>query len=101
MFQAVTEKRCEKHFKKECWIDYNEQANSQTVRICTIKPQRKCDLTLEEKKQYKLEAWLILYSLAKFFSRALAAKILTSFFFFLLERTSQTNRLEKDNLILV
>jgi len=55
VFQAVTEKRCEKHFKKECWIDYNEQANSQTVRICTTKPQRKCDLTLEEKKQYKVE----------------------------------------------
>jgi len=55
VFQAQTEKRCEKHFKKECWIDYNEQASSRTVRICTTKPQRRCDLTDEEKEQYNVQ----------------------------------------------
>ena len=44
VFQAQTEKKCDTHFVKECWIDYKEIAKAETVRICTKKPERICDL---------------------------------------------------------
>ena len=49
MFSAQKEKKCDTHFKKVCWIDYQEQVNSETVRICSQKPERKCDLSDEAK----------------------------------------------------
>jgi len=52
VFEARTEKRCDIHFKKECWIDYKEQSTSQTIHICTTKPERKCDLTPAEKEAF-------------------------------------------------
>ena len=52
VFEARTEKRCDIHFKKECWIDYKEQSKSQTIHVCTTKPERKCDLTAAEKEAF-------------------------------------------------
>jgi len=52
VFEPRTEKRCDIHFKKECWIDYKEQSQSQMVNICTTKPERKCDLTPAEKENF-------------------------------------------------
>ena len=56
MFLPVREKKCDTHFKKVCWIDYEEKSNSETVRICTEKPERKCDLSISEKMQFKNQA---------------------------------------------
>ena len=34
-------------------IDYEEKSNRETVRICTEKPERKCNLSESEKLQFK------------------------------------------------
>lgn len=52
VFSAQKEKKCDTHFKKVCWIDYQEQTNSETVRICSQKPERKCDLSEEERAKF-------------------------------------------------
>ena len=52
VFQAQTEKKCDTHFVKECWIDYKEIAKAETVRICTKKPERICNLP--ENHTYKI-----------------------------------------------
>ena len=52
VFEARTEKRCDIHFKKECWIDYQEQAKTENIHICTTKPERKCNLTDQEKAKF-------------------------------------------------
>ena len=53
VFTAQKEKKCDTHFKKVCWIDYQEQVSTETVRVCSQKPERKCDLSEEEKEKFK------------------------------------------------
>ena len=48
-FVPKIEKKCDTHFKKECDITYKEEVETQNMKVCTKKPQRKCDLTDEEK----------------------------------------------------
>ena len=48
-FVPKIEKKCDTHFKKECDITYKEEVKTQNMKVCTKKPQRKCDLTDEEK----------------------------------------------------
>jgi len=52
VFSAQTEKKCETHFKKVCWIDYQEKTSTETVRVCSQKPERKCDLSEEERAKF-------------------------------------------------
>lgn len=48
VFEEKEEKECETHFRKICWIDYEDQATTETVRICNKKPQRVCNLSETE-----------------------------------------------------
>ena len=49
VFESRTEKQCDTHFKKICWIDYADDSTSEVVRVCNKKPERKCNLSPEEK----------------------------------------------------
>ena len=49
VFESRTEKQCDTHFKKVCWIDYADDSTSEVVRVCNKKPERKCNLSPEEK----------------------------------------------------
>ena len=53
-FVPKIEKKCDTHFKKECDITYNEEVKLENVRVCSKKPQRKCDLTEEEKEIFNV-----------------------------------------------
>jgi len=48
VFEEKEEKQCDTHFRKICWIDYEDQATTETVRICNKKPQRVCNLSKEK-----------------------------------------------------
>ena len=54
VFTAQNERKCNTHFKKVCWIDYEEKASSETVRLCSTKPERKCDLNDAERLEFGL-----------------------------------------------
>lgn len=54
VFEEKEEKQCDTHFKKVCWIDYEDQATTETVRICNKKPQRVCNLSDEQKARVQV-----------------------------------------------
>ena len=42
--QSIEE--CKENFKKVCWIDMQDKVSSETIRICTTRPEKVCDSQL-------------------------------------------------------
>ena len=54
IFESRTEKQCDTHFKKVCWVDYKDMSTKEVVRVCNKKPERQCNLSPEEKATVKI-----------------------------------------------
>ena len=42
MYTTQSVEECKENFKKICWIDMQDKVSTDTIRICSIRPEKVC-----------------------------------------------------------